>query len=696
MKIAIVTSLFTKRNMNIYTSHFFNLFRGERRDRPTDCEKRDVIATIKGFTLSLASRSPLGRSRFSLFKFKTLLFEGEKRDVIAISEGFTSSLASRSPLGRSHLSLLNIIVFVFFFIIKTTNAQSVELEIIPLDKDKTFLKDNISYQRTHKNIVSLKTELTSIVEKLHQKSYWSASIDSLTQRDSLYTIYIYVGEKIKWAELDKGNLDDMTLAAIGFRARLYENKPFSMEALEIFKQRILTYCENNGYPFARIRLDSIQVEGSNIKAKLFLEKKRFVQFEALKIEGDGNLSISYLENYLGIREGMPYSESLLQQVSGRLRAIPFIKEKRGLAVIFKGNKAEVTLFLDKRNASRFDLIVGFLPQNSVTGRPLLTGSFQGVLQNPFGTGKTIGVDWQRLKAQTSRLQANFSYPYIFNLPFGFDGKMDIYRRDSTLQDTKFDVGMQYLFAGNNYVKIFWKSTANNTLTINEQAVISTRKLPNNLDILNTTLGVEYSYQQLNNRINPQKGFSVRLQGGAGVKQIRQSALIGNLIDENQPDFDFITLYDSLSLRTFQVSGEASLAYYQPIGERFTIKGGLEGGLIFSQDSLYGNEIYRIGGNRLLRGFDEESVLASAYAVLTIEPRLLLNETSYLFAFLDYAYLQNLSIGNQVRDFPLGFGLGLSLSTPAGIVRVSYAVGQQLEQPIDFRVAKIHFGYVNYF
>ncbi|MGB0863577.1 MAG: hypothetical protein ACPG19_10755, partial [Saprospiraceae bacterium] len=64
--------------------------------------------------------------------------------------------------------------------------------------------------------------------------------------------------------------------------------------------------------------------------------------------------------------------------------------------------------------------------------------------------------------------------------------------------------------------------------------------------------------------------------------------------------------------------------------------------------------------------------------------------------LDYAYLQNLSIGNQIRDFPFGFGLGLSLSTPAGIVRVSYAVGQQLQQPIDFRVAKIHFGYVNYF
>ena len=669
--------------MNIYTSHFLKFnFRSGKRDRP------------KGLREARLSVKPLK----SAITFYFLLLEISrrtlrKRPTAQILKGFTPNLASCSPLGRSRFPLL---LFAFFFIIKITNAQSLELEIIPLDKDKTFLKDNISYQRTHKNIVSLKGESRMIIEKLQEKSYWSASIDSLSHKANLHTIYIYIGKKIKWARLDKGNLDDMTLEAVGFRERLYSNKPFDITTLNTFKQRILEYCENNGYPFARIGLDSILVNDGEITAQLFLEKKQFIQFEKLRIEGEGKISISYLENYLGIRAGIPYNENLLRQVAGRLRAIPFIKEKRGLAVVFKGNTAEVTLFLDKKNASRFDLIVGFLPQNSVTGRPLLTGSFQGVLQNPFGTGKTIGIDWQRLKAQTSRLQANFAYPYIFNLPFGFDGKMDIYRRDSTLQDTKFDIGMQYLFAGNNYVKVFWKSIANNTLTINEEAVITTRKLPNNLDILNTTLGLEYFYQQLNNRINPQKGFSIRLQGGAGIKQIRTSALIGNLTDENEPDFDFITLYDSLRLRTFQLSIEASLAYYQPIGDRFTIKGGLEGGLVFSQDSLYQNEIYRIGGNRLLRGFDEESVLASAYAVLTIEPRLLLNETSYLFAFLDYAYLQNLSIGNQIRDFPFGFGLGLSLSTPAGIVRVSYAVGQQLQQPIDFRVAKIHFGYVNYF
>jgi len=319
-----------------------------------------------------------------------------------------------------------------------------------------------------------------------------------------------------------------------------------------------------------------------------------------------------------------------------------------------------------------------------------------VLQNPFGTGKIIGVDWQRLKAETSRLQLNFAYPYVLNLPFGFDGKLDIYRRDSTLQDTRFDLGVQYLFEGSNYLKVFWKSVANNLLSVNEQQIRQNKRLPATLDLTNTTLGLEYNYRKVNNIINPLTGFSVRLLGGAGIKQIRKNASVLNLKDENQPNFDFATLYDSLRLSTFQFSTEASIAYYQPIGERVTIKTALEGGLLFSQDSLYQNEIYRIGGNRLLRGFDEESVSASMYAIFTIEPRLLLNQTSYLFAFLDVAYLQNKSVGNQLQDLPLGFGVGLSLSTPAGIVKVSYAMGREMGNPVDFRAAKIHFGYVNYF
>jgi hypothetical protein len=45
---------------------------------------------------------------------------------------------------------------------------------------------------------------------------------------------------------------------------------------------------------------------------------------------------------------------------------------------------------------------------------------------------------------------------------------------------------------------------------------------------------------------------------------------------------------------------------------------------------------------------------------------------------------------------LGFGAGLTFETKAGIFGLSYAVGKQNSNPLDFRSSKIHFGYVNIF
>ena len=602
-------------------------------------------------------------------------------------------------LGIGHLKDVRYLFLFLFLIILTTNIQaqqSFQLELNPTNKESNFTKEKINYKIKHNSKNGIQNELKSIIENLHAQFYLTASIDSLIVQDSTYKAFLFVGEQFKWANLVNGNVDQEILDAVGFKAKFYQKKSVDIQVINQLKRDILTYTENNGYPFARVWLDSLTFDKDKVSANVNLDKKKLITFDELEIEGEVAISKGYLKNYLGIKEGELYNESLLKQVRSRIIALPFVKEKRSLSVIFSGNKAKVTLFLIKQNASRFDFIVGVLPRSAITGRPVITGSLQADLQNPFGTGKAIGIDWQRLKAETSRLKAYASYPYILNLPFGIEGNLDIYRRDTTLQDTKLNFGVQYLFQGNNYLKVFWKSTANNVLSVNEQQIINTKKLPNNLDVLNTQLGLAYSFQQLDNRINPQKGYSAKAQIGAGIKQIRTNSAILNLVDENDRTFNFQSLYDSLSLRTFQISSEITFAYYYPIGSRVAIKSEINGGLLFSQDSLYQNELYRIGGNRLLRGFDEESILASTYGILTIEPRLLLNQSSYLFAFLDYAYLQDRSIGNHLTDFPLGFGIGLSLGTPAGIVRMSYAMGKQSGNPIDFRAAKIHFGYVNYF
>jgi hemolysin activation/secretion protein len=124
---------------------------------------------------------------------------------------------------------------------------------------------------------------------------------------------------------------------------------------------------------------------------------------------------------------------------------------------------------------------------------------------------------------------------------------------------------------------------------------------------------------------------------------------------------------------------------------------MRGGGIFSEKPVYANEQYRLGGNKRLRGFDEESLFATRFVITTLEYRLLLSQNAFLSAFSDYGYLENLTDRNRFFLHPWGLGAGLNLETQAGIFGISLAVGRRdAGQAVDWRAPKFHLGYVNLF
>ena len=107
-------------------------------------------------------------------------------------------------------------------------------------------------------------------------------------------------------------------------------------------------------------------------------------------------------------------------------------------------------------------------------------------------------------------------------------------------------------------------------------------------------------------------------------------------------------------------------------------------------------MYRFGGLKTLRGFDEASLLASTYGIGKIEYRFILETNSYLLLFFNQAWFENKGRETPVSDTPYGFGAGITFDTKLGIFSFTYALGSQQDSPIEFRAAKIHFGLVNYF
>lgn len=530
--------------------------------------------------------------------------------------------------------------------------------------------------------------------------HWTVSVDALHWGDSLLRADFYLGPCYHFARLRNGNVEREVLGAAGLRAVLFSERERSYPQIEEAKERLLSYAENHGYPFATVYLDSIRVKDERVEAGLYWQKGPRVTFEELEVEGEVRITKGYLAHYLGLQAGRLYDERKLRAVRSRVQELPFLREARDLGVIFSEDKAQPYLFLEKQKASRFDFVLGLLPQPNVQpGDPrsglLLTGTFDADLFNSFGWGERLTVQFEQLRPGTQELNLRFSYPYVVGLPVGADFQFELYKFDTTFIDIISTVGVQYLFEGGNYLKAFWRNTTSNLLSINEAQVRAARSLPEVLDVRNNTFGLEYNRQELDYRFNPRRGWRVLVNGAAGIKRIRRSSLLTGLEDA-EDGFAYASLYDSLVVSSAQYRLQGDVAAFLPLMRRSTFMLNARFGWILSEQPVYFNEQFRIGGNRLLRGFDEESVFATRYALLTLEYRLLLARNSYLFLFYDGAYLEDVTTEKEVYDRPAGFGGGISFETKAGVFGLSLAFGRRLGNPIDWAAPKIHFGYVSLF
>ncbi len=592
------------------------------------------------------------------------------------------------------------IVFIVFPLLLSAQQDSISytLQVIPLDKEADFLiQKEIKYQNTFQDEVTLQQTLKQLLSKLQSKTYIEASIDSLDIDKNNYRAFLYIGNQYEWTSLTNSNVESAFLEQIGFRERLYQNKPFYYQEVRQIQEKLLTYAENNGYPFASVKLDSVRVNDGQVSAQLSMEKHRLITIEDIKIEGDVKITKTYMANYLGIPIGSLYNQKKILEIKNRLRNLPFLSQTRNAIVTFRGDAATINLYLTKRRASKFDVLLGFLPRNTTqnpeTSRKiLLTATVDANAKNMLGLGETMLLKYQQLRPETQELNIELAYPYIFNLPFGIDGKLNLYKRDSSYLDLEYDIGIQYLFQGGNYLKAFWNRISTSLLSVDEARIVQFERLPENLDVSYANFGLEYSFQNLDYLFNPRKGWTTKIRGGAGFKTIKKNNSILELSSPQNPDFDFESLYDTLELKTFQYKIKGNVERYFPLSKRGVIKTAINSGVIISKNPIYINEHFRIGGNRLLRGFDEESIFSSLYVIGTLEYRFIIGTNSYLYLFGDYGYIENIN----VSDSPLGIGAGMTFETKVGVFGISYALGKQLENSFDFRSSKIHFGYVSYF
>jgi outer membrane protein assembly factor BamA len=556
--------------------------------------------------------------------------------------------------------------------------QNYSLRILSLE-DNALLK-KIDHKKDFPTRALLNKELQRVLSLCYDNAYLVAEYDSIVVDSPKVTAYLDFGAQYKWAKLGPGNVDEGVLSEIGFREKLYSNKPLKYKEVRRVRERIVRYYENNGYPFASVKLDSIVIEGERISAQLFLEKNAEVKIDSVVIRGSARIAPVYMYNYLGIKPGSLYDESRLEKVNARLRELPFVTVKKPASVTFTNKMNKLTLNLDKRRASQFDGIIGILPDNN-TGKILFTGDVRLKLQNGLGRGELIDLNWRRLQTQTQDLKARVVYPFILRTPFGVDYNFKLYKKDTTFLDVQQNIGIQYLLSGGNYLKLFYNNKTSTLLSTKGLEFVTT--LPPYADVRTNMYGIGLRFEQLDYRLNPRKGFFLIVNASAGTKNIKKNQKVNPVV------------YEKLKLNSTLYNSDLELNFFLPLGSRSTVKIGNQSAFLYGE-TTFQNELFRIGGLKTLRGFDEESIFASAYSIFTLEYRFILEQNSYLYVFGDGAWYENNNVSQYVKDTPYGFGAGISFETKAGIFSINYALGRQFNNPIQLRSGKIHFGIVNYF
>ncbi|MFH6998988.1 hypothetical protein ACHRVZ_13710 [Flavobacterium sp. FlaQc-57] len=421
--------------------------------------------------------------------------------------------------------------------------------------------------------------------------------------------------------------------------------------MENFLNQKIIDAEKKGYALSKIKLDNIKRSNSIIIADLNFksEKKRTVNSiilsQANPKEKDyfpkGHLK-QLNKKYLH----QTFNQEIVKELYDDINTFEFTSQTKYPQILFTNDSTKIYVYIEKRKANTFDGYIGF--SNDENKKTTLNGYLDISLVNTLHAGEQFSLYWKSDGNQQKTFNTKIEIPYIFKSPLGLKAQLNIFKQDSTFQNTKTSLDLGYYLNYNSKIYLGYQSTESSDIQNTNNSSISDYK---NSYITST---IEYKKIDHLNNLSPKKaylnfilGYGKRNTGNEPEtadpsKQFYLNANISYDFELNKKNFIYIT----------------SQNFYLQSKKYIT------------------NELFRFGGINSIRGFAENSLQANFTSMILTEYRYVLSSNLYINSIIDYAIYQDqtsLSNPNKINNLT-GIGIGTTIQTPNGLLRINLSNG----------------------
>lgn len=507
------------------------------------------------------------------------------------------------------------------------------------------------------------------LEAFHRRGHFRARVDSA----SVDTLYVTAGPRAVVGIVDV--VGASALDAAGVREGWATEPGASYDADRLARDLAGSAERYAAFGYSEAALSPslrIQQDGAAVDIEVRVAEGPAGRVVGVEVVGARRAARAFVSRVAGVEVGTPVGRVDRSAVRRALEATGLYAEV-GEPLVARTPSGDLVVQVPVREAppGTFDAVIGYLPPAGGTGGGFV-GNGRVALRNLFGGGRTADVEVVRNPGLAASLDLALADPFAFGTPFGLGLRFAGESRDSTYSRQRYALDLSYPIAEGLSLVGSASREVVRPGTFGADTLDGRPRIRRS-DTFFLALGV--GYRRLDAPRNPRRGatLAVRVEQG----RPRGQAAPGALSEEG-----------GAALRRLWAEARG----YLPALPRQTLVLGLDAALVQrggAGAAFDEADLFRLGGARSLRGYDEEAFLGRAVGRALVEYRHLLDAESFAFAFGDLGVVDRPplpGLDDETRWLP-GYGAGLRVRTGVGLASVSYALSPDLA----LTQGKVHLG-----